>query len=220
VPFPNPEQMFRQLDESIPDLILLHHHWPGTAIAECLERIAGTAKGTRIIVFTGQRVDVSELIACVRFGVADYWTERGSLDPTVIFRRIDYYCSSSAWTIETLRLASGSVLKLLTQAETSIEKTRELEKSRDDLQAKLSALRSQDARAIKKVAVGIAELVISVFLLTVAFILIIKLTRMPSWIALAFVAIVAVFFLILKGRLAEALFKWGGGTGSAQVKGK
>lgn len=213
-----PEKMFRRLEDQTPDLILLHHHWHGTTISQLLERVAEIAKDTRVIVFTGQQIDVSELIACVRFGVADYWTERGTLDPVVVFRQAAHYCSSSAWTLRNLGMSSGSVLKLLAQAETSVERIAVLERENDDLQARVGASRSQEARAIRRMATGTIEFVIYIGTLTAAVLIIKKYTDWPVWGTLCLVAIFAVFFLLLKGRLAEALFKWGGN--SASVKGK
>lgn len=116
-PFPSPEQLFREFDRSIPDLILLHHHWPGVRVPQLLQRISEASDAVRVIVFTGQALDISELIECVRFGAADYWTERGRLDTAVVFRKIEHYCHSSDWTMQRLKMPSGSLLQLLSEAE-------------------------------------------------------------------------------------------------------
>jgi CheY-like chemotaxis protein len=67
-PLPTPEQMFRALEDQKPDLILLHHHWAGLSISQALERIVEATEDTRVIVFTGQSVNMAELIECVRSG--------------------------------------------------------------------------------------------------------------------------------------------------------
>jgi DNA-binding NtrC family response regulator len=52
-PFVSPVQMFQELENGVPDLILLHHHWPGLAIASLLDRIGTVAEETRVISFHG-----------------------------------------------------------------------------------------------------------------------------------------------------------------------
>jgi len=90
-----PEQLFRALDEGVPDLILLHHHWPGVKVAQLLHRIGEANSAIRVIVFTGQSLDISELIECVRLGCR-LLDRAGKLDHAIVFRRIEQYCHSSA----------------------------------------------------------------------------------------------------------------------------
>jgi DNA-binding NtrC family response regulator len=131
--FGTPERFLRELETNKPDLVLLHHHWTGVRIAQLLQRIAEAEDTIRIVVFTGQSVDIAELIECVRFGVADYWTERGRLDHTVVFRKIEQYCHNSTWTIQSLRVPSGSLAQLLSEAENSIQVRAQLDDSVHEL---------------------------------------------------------------------------------------
>lgn len=212
------EQMFLALEDEAPDLILLHHHWPGLGISQVLERIAERAGDARVIVFTGQSVDVGELIECVRSGVADYWTQRGQLDPVVVFRQIAHYCSGPEWAIKKLRIASGSQRQLIRAATNSLERIEELSKARNELEAKVRTLEDQDHAAfLRAVGTGI-KFAITVAILTGAFIAVNVYTPLPVWVALVFVGILVVFFLLLEGKLAEARFKWPGG--STHLKGK
>jgi DNA-binding NtrC family response regulator len=206
------EQMFLALEDQAPDLILLHHHWLGLSISQALERIAEQVGDARVIVFTGQSVDVEELVECVRSGVADYWTKRGQLDPVVVFRQIAHYCSGPEWTMKKLRVASGSQRELIRAATNSLVRIAELSKSKDELEAKVRAFEDQEHAAfLRTLGTGI-KFAITIAILTGAFIAVNVYARQPVWVALAFVVILAVFFLLLEGKLAEALIKWPGGS--------
>jgi len=212
------EQMFLALEDETPDLILLHHHWAGLSISQALERIAEQAGDARVIVFTGQSVDVAELIECVRSGVADYWTKRGQLDPVVVFRQIAHYCSGPEWAIKKLRIASGSQRQLIRAATNSLERIEELSRSRDELEGKVRTLEDQDRAAfLRAVGTGI-KFALTIAILTGAFIAVNVYTTLPVWVALVFVGILVAFFLLLEGKLAEAHIKWPGG--STRIKGK
>jgi len=211
-PFLTPEQMFIELGQRCPDLIVLHHNWPGLSISQLLERIATDRQQTRVVVFTGQAVKVAELIECVRYGVADYW-RKGDLDPEVMLRQISQYCASPAWTIEKLRMRSGSQRLLVEQAERSIQEVSALSKTKDDLQVRLSAAEDSGRIAFRKDIWRI----VNITALTLAFIAIEKYTNLETWAALIFVSVVAVFLLFLDGKLSDALVQWRGGT--IKVKG-
>ena len=217
-PFPSPEQLFRALDESVPDLILLHHHWPGVRVAQLLHRIGEANDAIRVIVFTGQSLDISELIECVRFGAADYWTERGKLDHAIVFRKIEQYCHSSAWTIQNLKVPSGSLLQLLSEAEGSIKERGRLDGSIAKLRSQLGELRSQEHRDMKRTIGSGLKFLFNSVVLTCAFIACDRYTTVGLGGALALVGIIASFFLFLEGKLAEAIFKWKGGSAKLKAK--
>jgi DNA-binding response OmpR family regulator len=206
-----PEQMFAELSQRTPDLIVLHHNWPGLSISQLLERIAAGGQQTRVIVFTGQALKVSELIECVRSGVADYWM-KGSVNAEFMLRRISYYCASPAWTMEKLRMPSGSLRLLLEQAERSIQEISALSEVTDDLQVRLLAAEGKERAAFRMEVVGVVKFIINVAVLTCGFIAIRKCTNVETWAALIFVSIVAVFLLFLEGKLSDALVQWTGGT--------
>jgi len=211
------EQMFGALDGAPPDLILLHHHWQGLTIAQIVERLFKAAPETRVIVFTGQSVDISELVQCVRSGVADYWSRRGSLDPTTVCRQISHYCASSEWTMRRLQMPSGTQQQLLDAAEGAVRNVEELSRLVSTLKSENGDLRSTERAELIRTALLIGKLVVVIAVLGGTFVVAFTYTR-HLWGVLGLVGILALFFLLLEGRVSEALFKWKGGT--AKVKGK
>ncbi len=212
----DPEHMFASCVRSIPHLVLLHHHWNGIGIGQLLERIALNVAGTRVVVFTGQPVDVVELIECVRFGVADYWTQRGSLDPQVVCRKVSDYCSTEHSTVESLRRSSGSVAQLAKQAEATLKHVAALTADRDRLEGELVVASSADHAETKRIVRFVIQAAAVGALLLACFNSVRSRTD-SSWAALAFTALLAVVILLLEGKLSRAFFRWRGG--SAGVRG-
>jgi uncharacterized protein (DUF983 family) len=75
----------------------------------------------------------------------------------------------------------------------------------------------EHAAFLRAVGTGI-KFALTIAILTGAFIAVNVYTTLPVWVALVFVGILVVFFLLLEGKLAEAHIKWPGG--STDLKGK
>ena len=217
VPLATIEQLFRELEKETPDLILLHHHWEGLTISQILERITQFGDTARVIVFTGQSLDANDLIECARSGVADYWPKRGELEPSVVSRQIAFYCSGPEWTLKRLRLPSGSQRQLIREAAVCQSQLRKVTEENKEMRDKIAALEDQDSVGFRRLATRIVTFGFNCAVLTAVFIVLnVKANALSVWADLAFIAILAVFFLFLEGKVTEVLVKWKGG--SAQVK--
>ncbi len=212
------EKLFATLKTGTPDLVLIHHHWPGLTIAQLLQRLADDCKETRVIVFTGQDLNMQELIECVRFGAADYWTERGSLDPQIVFSQIAHYCSNTAWTIEKLRMPSGSLQKLLQSAEAGRSQIVSLETSEDKLRSELDRALGAERQELIRLAASIARVAAYAVIIPAAFVAIVRFAKAPTVVALLVMALVAVSCLFADGKLTKAALNWRKGSGSARVE--
>jgi DNA-binding NarL/FixJ family response regulator len=211
-PCSNPEEMFREIRQRTPDLIVLHHNWSGLGISDLLNRLASeTNAATRVVVFTGQTVKVSELIECVRCGVADYWT-KNMFDVNVALRQISHYCSSSSWTIGSLRMSSGSLRQLLDRVESLTQQLNMAEQDKSAFAKEVEALKSQERRRLLDVIYGVMKVVVIVMALVGGFITVDRFTHLDTWANLAFMAILAVCFLLSEGRITSAWVKWTGGA--------
>jgi DNA-binding NarL/FixJ family response regulator len=210
VPFTTPEPAFAEIDSRRPHLVLIHHHWNGFKINEILERLRTLDDKIRIVVFTGQPIDVRELIECVRAGAADYWPERGKLEPVWMVRRIGQYCSSSAWSAGKLGMSSESVIKLLSAAESTLKQNETLESRNRGLTATISGLESQEGATLRRAAISIIKFVGVASVLVTSF-YVAKTIAFGQWEALAVVVVIAICCLLLEGRLGEAAVKWAGG---------
>jgi ActR/RegA family two-component response regulator len=206
------EQLFPDLETTAFDLILLHHHWEGTSITQILERI-GRAQDTRVVVFTGQSINVHDLIECVRSGVADYWPKRGALEPLWVFRQIDQYCSSQQWTIKNLTLSSGAVRQLVSEAETNDARQKELVNQNRTLKDKVETLENQESTDIRRqMTKTIITLTYCAVVIATPLILSAKAPDLSGWSDLAFAALIAALILFLDGKVRELLLKWTGGS--------
>ncbi len=214
----SPEQLFATLNTGTPDLVLIHHHWPGLTIAQLLQRLADDCKETRVIVFTGQALNSQELIECVRFGAADYWTNRGSLDLQIVFSQISHYCSSTAWTIERLRMPSGSLQKLLQSAEAGRSQIVALETSGDKLRSELERARSAERQELIRTVASITQVATYALVIPAAFVAIVRFAKAPTYVALLVMALVAAFCLFADGKLTKASLNWRKRSGSASVE--
>jgi predicted phage tail protein len=154
----------------------------------------------------------------VRFGAADYWTERGKLDHTIVFRKIEQYCHNSMWTIRSLKVPSGSLTQLLSEAESSIVERKNLESFVESLKNQVREMRSQEHRAIKVTIVSAAKFLFNSTVLTGSFIAVSTFAHVGVWASLSVIGVIALFFLFLEGKLSEALFK--SKTGSVTIKAK
>jgi DNA-binding NarL/FixJ family response regulator len=215
-PFATPERLFDELRQTTPDLILLHHHWPGLNVRQLLERIVAVQDSVRVIVFTGQPVDIRELVDCVRFGAADYWTERGNLEPSIVFRKIDYYCSSDAWTMNRLRMPSGSQQQLLIETEGAAQRVEALELHNHALSRRVMQLENEEGATLLRTVLSCSKFLILSIILVGAFVVAKGSAYADAWESLGLVALLALLFLFSEGRLAELWIKWNGG--SARVK--
>lgn len=209
-PLASPERLFDELANSAPKLILLHHHWEGVEIAQLLERIAAINDTVRVIVFTGQAVDIKELIECVRFGVCDYWLKRGSLNSLASVRKIMTYCSSETHSMHNLSRPSESVMGLLREAEVSSQKIASLERQRKTVEAQLSNAQSEEARAMRATIVRMIEFLVCMLVLAPAYVMVAARTSEKS--ALWLVAGLGVFFLFLQGKIAQAVINLRAGS--------
>ncbi len=210
------EQMFRELQKSKPDLILLHQNWAGLTITQILQEIANKHSEIRVIIFTGQEVRITELVGCVRFGVADYWTKEG-LDPRVVVRKISYYCESPSWTMERLRMSSGSVQQLVEQAERSIQKLESVVGEKEELRSRLDAMESVEGTETRRSVTTLAKVGGYSFVLTTCLIVDKNFTNFGTFESIAFVIVIALFSLFVEGKISAALPRWK--DGSAEVKG-
>lgn len=217
-PLLTPEELFDELQRRTPDLILLHHHWPGITISTLLERIASTYEETRVIVFTNRALDLGELIECVRFGVADYWADQRSMDPVVIFRQISHYCSNAAWTLGSLRRPSGSLSQLLRETEVTTKKLAEARAAKHEAEARYQEIQSREALEIKSSVFKVASYFFYIAVTTIAVSILTAVTTFSNREVLLLVGLLALFYLFLEGRVAAMLINWK--KGFAQLKGK
>ncbi len=218
IPFTSLEKMFAHLPNTAPDLVLLHHHWDGLTIGEVLQRICDSHCAVRVIVFTGQALNMHELIECVRFGVADYWPERGALESSWMFTKFDHYCSSPAWTIETLRLSSGSLQHLLRESLAKADRGIELDRALSSALARVRELESQERAKLQQTAMGAMSLGTTAIIMIAAFLILNSYTMLPVRWIFSFVGMIGLLALFLDGRIREAVIKWR--QGSATIKGK
>jgi CheY-like chemotaxis protein len=216
-PIPAIELLFNELERTTPDLILLHHHWEGLTISQILERITQLAETTRVIVFTGQSLDANDLIECARSGVADYWPKRGELEPIVVSRQIAFYCSGPEWTLRRLRMPSGAQRQLIREAATCQIRLGKLAEENKEMRDKIEALEDLENVGFRRLAIRLLAFGFNCATLTaVFFVLSIKVSALSVWADLAFIAILATFFLFLEGKVTEVLVKWK--DGSARVR--
>jgi hypothetical protein len=152
---------------------------------------------------------------CV-LGAADYWTNRGEIEPIVMFRQIEFYCSSSEWTLKKRRMQSGSQKQLIQEAENSQEQIRALLLAKEVPEAKVRAFENQESLALRRSMGTAIKFAFNCAVLTGAFILVTMRPTVAAWEALAFVGILAVFFLFLEGNLAESLCEVAGRFGSSK----
>jgi DNA-binding NtrC family response regulator len=193
------------------DLALIHHTWDGVGIAEILDFIAAQSPGTRIIVFTGRKLVLPELILCARSGVADYW-EIGSLSVDFTMQRIVQLCNNESAVVGKLRLASEPVLKLARQAEEFERATGSLEKQVATLQELVAHLRSVERRDEVKEAIRIIRVVVYFATLCAVTVTLNKFTSLGTESVVGIVGIFSIFILFAEGVLAKALIKWKGGS--------
>lgn len=219
LPFPSPEQLFDALESSIPDLILLHHNWQGLTISQLLQRIIDLCPETRVIVFTGRAIKIGELIECVRFGVADYWTKQ-SLDPMVGCRQILHYCSNVVWTLKSLRMPSGSLQQLLQEVEVAVQSNSSLVRANEDLTERLQTSTNEVTQEVRKAKLTVAKFGGYIALLTAATIALKTWTDISQGVLVAIVTILALFCLFAEGRLSEAFLDWRKGRAHVRGNGK
>jgi len=207
-PFTSLELFFTQLADNAPALILLHHHWHGLNVTDLLGRIAGITKNVRVIVFTGQELDIDELLECVRGGACDYWPKRGSLDLLKASRQISMYCSSGVHMLETLSRPSASVVGLLKQTESAQRRVVSLESQLAAAKSQLANATGEENKEFRRRAVAAVEYILCTAALGSVYVMVIHYSGHPGW-ALGLVAICSLFFLFLHGRIGAALFRWG-----------
>ncbi len=208
----NPEEMFREMKKQIPDLIVLHHNWTGIGISEIISRIVIEANSaTRVVVFTGQNVKINELVECVRGGVADYWT-KSTFTVELALRRINHYCASQAWTIENLKMSSGSLRQLLDRVESSTEQLHRFENEKDALKQRVESLESQERARLRDVLLGLIKIIVIGLVLVAAYVTIDQSTHLETWANLVFIFILAACFLLSEGRITSAWIRWTGGA--------
>lgn len=217
-PFTSVEKMFDRIRGQKPDLILLHHHWDGLTIGQVLQRVGDSCPDTRVIVFTGQDLNIRELIESVRFGVADYWPERGELEPHWMFAKIAHYCASPAWTVRVLRMPSGSLERLLQESLAKVEQSSTLETALRTSKARITDLESQEHRAWVRAGTNVATLAGTAIVLAALFVFVDRTTELSSQASFAFVVMVGLLLVIREGRLAKAIFKWGKNLVSVEGK--
>ena len=212
VPFGTPERFFEELRQVTPELVLIHHHWAGLTIVQLLERIRNTTGAVRVIVFTGQRVDIGELVACVRFGVCDYWLKGGAFDFIKKSRQIAYYCSSNTYTVTSLSQPTETVVGLLKEAEANARRLTELQVKNTALAQQLASERSEETRELRKRWPKIVEAVLALVLFVVEYLVVEgKTSTVAAW---WLTALLVAFYLFLQGKLASAVFSVFGGTAS------
>lgn len=198
--FETPEAMFMFAAEHSPDLVLLHHHWKGATIGTLLGRLSQIS-GVRAVVFTGQKVDLGEVIQCVRHGAADYWPDRGRMDPVEALRKLAHYCSSEAWTMATLSRPSEPTLQLLAQVEALRAKESELSVRASELETELGkALDGTVADQLATKSQWITQVVVA-FCLTAVFLIVNNYALQKA--ALAVTAIVAACVLLLDRKIKQ-----------------
>ncbi len=212
------QAVFQAVKSRTPDLIVLHHNWSGIGVSQVLNQIeTETGGATRVVVFTGQTVKIHELIECVRCGVADYWT-KNTYDVKAALTQIAYYCASPTWTIQSLRMSSGSLRKLLERAEGSTGQISELEQTIREARTKLQALESKERAHLLSFLFGLAKMVVFGVVLVGAYLLVYKYTRFEAWWNLGLIAIIAVCFLLSEGRITSAWVRWAGGAAGVRAQ--
>lgn len=204
--FLTPEELFEEMKRVVPTLILLHHTWPGYSMPQLLERVRTKAAHVRVVVFTGRELNVPELVECVRNGVCDYWQRSGGMDPGVKARQIATYCESEAFTLESLSRPSGAVASVLAKAEAQLSEAAARDTRIRRLELDLAALSSDSRREIFNAAVRGVEYVVCLAVLGTVFVVVSE--RTTPLAAGGLVALFAVFFLFLHGKISMAWFDW------------
>lgn len=204
---PSPEVLFAELARSQPDLVLLHHHWPGYSIASILRRLTDTNPRVRVVVFTGQNIDIAELIECVRYGVCDYWLKQGTLDFVVASRKLATYCAHPALTLELLGRPSGPVLDLLTAAEVNLTRLLEVEDQLSKTAQELESVKSEESRQLWKTLPRAVEFVVLAAVL-VSVVLLLD-THISDGAILGTLALLVLLFLFLHDKISGAILRFG-----------
>ena len=210
------QALFQSLTRRSPDLVVLHHNWSGIGVSQVLHQIESeTAGGTRVVVFTGQTVKIRELIECVRCGAADYWT-KGTYEVAEALTLISYYCASPAWTLENLKMPSGSLKKLLDQADGTEKQLSSLEQINKELMTRNEALTNMDRERLLGKLFALAKLVVIGLVLVASFLAVDKYAKLDSWANIWLTSIIALCFLLSEGKIASAYVRWA--EGAAGVK--
>lgn len=205
VPLRTTGQMFAEIPKSTPDLILLHHTWTGISISKILEQLVGACDTTRVIVFTGKRLNTGEIVECVRAGVADYW-ERDKMTVEFVLQQTTYYCSNQNWQIRALRTSPGSIVHLMAQAEEEAAAKRALEVESQKLTRKIQELSDPIRSAGRKHWRAVGKYAGLIGCLAFIYAATNNLTPVGPAYSLGLVGICALMVLFLDGTLSFAQF--------------
>ena len=218
-PFTQLDNFYRQLNEEAPALVYMHHTWDGVKTSTIVAQIASRAPQSRVVVFTGQDVNVPELIDCVRSGVVDYW-KSGKHSMEYMLQRIVQHCNDANATLARQQLASGPALQLAEKAGTLAKRIKECEEKCTALDASLSQSRSADHKHNLTEHVRTVRFVVYVCTFTAAWVILKARSNIETWALLGFTTIVAIFLLFIDGKVASALVKWTGGSVDLRGSGK
>lgn len=210
--------MLESMHLSSPDLVLLHHHWDGMTISQIVGRLAQANATTRVIVFTGQSLNAAELIECVRSGAADYWDRRGSRTDEWMFDQIIHYCSSEAWTVRALKMPSGSIQKLIGDAEVLSKDSERLHGENRELRVRVKDLEASERRKAMKEMLSVVRFAAYAAIMLVFFGLAGSLKDVAVWQAGALTVLLAVLYLFAERKLTTLRFRSGENGSDLEMK--
>lgn len=92
--------------------VLLDHQWDGFTVSTIVGRIFEIAPKTVVIVYTFKPVNTSQLVECVRLGVADYWS-KDQVEGEAIIPNLLKLSMGSIYTLQNQRTMAGIAPKLV-----------------------------------------------------------------------------------------------------------
>ena len=143
----SPAEMLERLREQTPALILLDHYWRETNIERILDEIRRVGPESRVVLYTGKRIDPSTVIDCARWGVAEYLM-KGSLSGDFLAKKLSILALSPDNTVSRLSMPSGAVQQLIQEAEKTVRELETERAARRQLEDENSSLKRADRREI------------------------------------------------------------------------
>jgi response regulator RpfG family c-di-GMP phosphodiesterase len=133
--------MLELVRQSVPDVILLDHHWPEVGVEKVLSDLRRLAPSTRVVLYTGKRINPSSVIECARFGVAEY-LPKGGVDVEALAKKLSMLAGDPSKTLEKLSAPSGIMQQLIQESEKTVIEAKTLREANRQLTLENASLRS------------------------------------------------------------------------------
>jgi len=144
----SPSEMLEKVKKESPTLILLDHHWQEASVEKILQSLVREVPKSRVVLYTGQKINPSAVLECARSGVAEY-LEKGSSGDNLA-KKLSFLADDPNNTLERLAAPSGTFQQLIQEAEKTVK---ELESERllsQELTREIADLRSSERRRTRE----------------------------------------------------------------------